>query len=227
MSSVQEKIRILIFDDNADRRSSLSYLLGMYPEMDVVGLLDNANQAKEETIRLNPDVILMDIEMPGRNGIEAVREIKSALPKAVILMQTVFDQEAIIFEAIRAGASGYIIKRSPPEKIIEGIREAVAGGAPLSPAIALKVLQHFQGQENATMPENHISAIELKNQYDLTPREKEILAELVKGKSYKMVGESLNISYNTVNAHIRKIYEKLHVHSLGEVVAKALIEKIV
>lgn len=224
-------IRIAIFDDNDDRRRSLNYLLGMYPEMEVVGSFNHANNAKAEVQSLHPDVILMDIEMPGTNGIEAVRQIKNAVPDAVILMQTVFDQESIIFEAISAGASGYIIKKSPPEKIIEGIRDAYAGGAPVSPAIALKILQHFQNPNKIVAPsvdmvrkESLSAAIDL---YALTPREVEILAQLVEGKSYKMVGAALHISYNTVNSHVRHIYDKLHVHSLGEVVAKALKERLV
>ena len=231
MENVQSNIRIAIFDDNDDRRSSLNYLLGMYPEMEVVGSFNHANNAEAEVKALKPDVILMDIEMPGTNGIEAVRNIKRTVPSAVILMQTVFDQESIIFEAISAGASGYIIKKSPPEKIIEGIRDAYAGGAPVSPAIALKILQHFQNPNKSPdpipsriKPELTAATIDL---YALTPREIEILAQLVEGKSYKMVGDTLHISYNTVNSHVRHIYEKLHVHSLGEVVAKALKEGLV
>jgi DNA-binding NarL/FixJ family response regulator len=217
MTDVGERIRIIVFDDNRDRRESLQYLIGMQEDMEFVAAFENADQVVEKVRELKPNIVLMDIEMPGINGIQAVRIIKEALPKTIILMQTVFDEERIIFDAIKAGASGYLIKKSAPQKIVEGIRDAYEGGAPISPAIASKVLRVFQ---TAEVPK-------AKQDYLLTPKEKEILALLVDGNSYKMVAGEMNISYHTVNTHIRHIYEKLHVHSVGEAVAKATKEGLI
>lgn len=217
MTDVGKRIRIIVFDDNRDRRESLQYLISMQEDMEFVAAFENADQVVEKVRDLKPNIVLMDIEMPGINGIQAVRIIKEALPKTIILMQTVFDEERIIFDAIKAGASGYLIKKSAPQKIVEGIRDAYEGGAPISPAIASKVLRFFQTTE---VPK-------AKQDYLLTPKEKEILALLVDGNSYKMVAGEMNISYHTVNTHIRHIYEKLHVHSVGEAVAKAIKEGLI
>ena len=219
----EKKIRVVVFDDNEERRKSLRYLIGMLPDMDFVGEYEDAQNAVVEVKKSKPDVILMDIEMPGVTGIEAVSEIKKAFPEISILMQTIFDDEAMIFDALKAGASGYLLKKGTPEKVIEGVREAYQGGAPMSPAIASKVLSFFRNMSVST------SAAEESDtpDYGLTARQKEILTELVNGSSYKMIAATMNISYNTVNTHIRHVYEKLHVHSLGEAVAKALKERIV
>jgi len=220
--SETSKIKVAVFDDNENRRLSLRYLVGMLPDMEFVGEFPNANDAVANVEKTRPEVILMDIEMPGMNGIEAVSEIKKAFPEVAILMQTIFDDESMIFDALKAGASGYLLKKGTPEKVIEGVREAHQGGAPMSPAIASKVLGFFRDMKDNEKSEK----IEGKD-YGLTSRQKEILKELVNGNSYKMIAASMNISYNTVNTHIRHVYEKLHVHSLGEAVAKALKERIV
>ncbi|MCZ4407708.1 response regulator transcription factor [Cryomorphaceae bacterium 1068] len=218
------KIRVAVFDDNDDRRMSLKYLIGMLPDMEFVGDFSDATRSVEKVNKSKPDVILMDIEMPGVTGIEAVSEIKKAFPEVSILMQTIFDDESMIFDALKAGASGYLLKKGTPEKVIEGVREAYQGGAPMSPAIATKVLAFFRNMPNS---ENDDEKEEDKPDYGLTVRQKEILTELVNGSSYKMIAATMNISYNTVNTHIRHVYEKLHVHSLGEAVAKALKERII
>lgn len=220
-----ELIRVAIFDDSSDRRESLHYLLGMYSDIEVVGMFEHARDAAKEVAKCNPDIVLMDIEMPGVTGIEATRRIKETRPETVVLMQTVFDEDSIIFDAIRSGASGYLLKKSAPDKIVDAIRDAFRGGAPISPGIAMKVLTFFrETQVEDDMKKNREAANE---KYDLTQRQLEILSELVDGKSYKMVASDLEISYHTVNTHIRHIYEKLHVHSLGEAVAKALKERLV
>ncbi len=235
MSEAILPIRIAIFDDSENRRLSLQYLIGMHSDMLCVGSFEDARSALERVAECKPDIVLMDIEMPGVSGIEAVRQIKLSHPNIAVLMQTIFDEEEMIFSAIKAGASGYLIKKSAPAKIIEGIREAHEGGAPMSPGIAAKVLNFFR---NATpsedeMDKKHVSERveddfnKAVNLYGLTPRELEILQSLVDGNSYKMAAAALNVSYNTVNTHVRHIYEKLHVHSVGEVVAKALREKLV
>jgi len=186
----------------------------MYDDMELTGALADANNIIEDLSKAEPNVILMDIEMPGISGIEATRLIKSAFPNIIVLMQTVFEDEDKVFDSIIAGASGYLLKKTSPEKIIESIREAASGGSPMTPIIAAKVLQFFQQNQP-------------KNEYSLTEREKSILGLLVEGLSYKMIAAQENISYHTVNSHIRKIYEKLHVHSLGEAISKALKEKLI
>lgn len=223
MKAHMPHIRIAVFDDSEDQRLSLKYLIGMQSDMSLVGIFENAVNAVENLRRCKPDIILMDIEMPGISGIEAVRQIKEKMPNTVILMQTIFDEDNMIFDAIKTGASGYLLKKSPPAKIIESIREAYEGGAPMSPAIASKVLRFFR-ESNKLDKDSSEKAPKL---YDLTSRELEILAELVNGNSYKMVSANLNITYNTVNTHVRHIYEKLHVHSIGEAVAKAIRERLI
>jgi len=207
-------IRIAIFDDSKDRRDSLRYLLDMYDDMECVGMFEDCSNVIENVRDTCPDVVLMDIEMPSVNGIEGVRKIKAKYPDMLVLMQTVFEDDDNLFESIKAGASGYLLKKSDPEKIIQAIREVVHGGAPMSPNMALKVLKFFQAAPAAN------------NQYALTEREKNVLGLLVDGLSYKMIADKENISFHTVNAHVRKIYEKLHVHSLAEAVSKALKERL-
>jgi DNA-binding NarL/FixJ family response regulator len=223
MKAHMPHIRIAVFDDSEDQRLSFKYLIGMQSDMSLVGIFENAVNAIETLRRCKPDIILMDIEMPGISGIEAVRQIKEKMPNAVILMQTIFDEDSTIFDAIKAGASGYLLKKSSPVKIIDSIREAYEGGAPMSPAIASKVLRFFRESDKLDKD----SSEKAPKLYDLTSRELEILAELVNGNSYKMVSANLNITYNTVNTHVRHIYEKLHVHSIGEAVAKAIKERLI
>jgi two-component system nitrate/nitrite response regulator NarL len=206
--------RVIIFDDSKDRRDSLRYLLEMYDDLECVGLYEDCTRVLENVEESNPDVVLMDIEMPGVNGIDGVKKIKQKFPSVLVLMQTVYEDDDNLFESIKAGASGYLLKKSDPEKIIGAIREVVQGGAPLSPNMALKVLKYFQ------------AAPVSNNQYALTEREKNVLGLLVDGLSYKMIADKEHISFHTVNAHVRKIYEKLHVHSLAEAVSKALKEKL-
>ena len=162
-------------------------------------------------------VVLMDINMPGISGIEAVHIIKEKFPAVQILMQTVFEDNDKIFAAICAGASGYMLKKTTPQKMLEAVEETYQGGAPMSPSVAGKVLQMFRSQSNIT-----------KHEFiQLSVREKEILSLLVKGKSYKMIAVECFISTDTVSTHVRHIYEKLHVHSKSEAVAKAIKQKLV
>lgn len=179
------------------------------------GVFEDCNHVVEDVQASNPDVILMDIDMPGINGIEGVRIIRSHFPKVHIIMQTVFEDDEKIFAAILAGADGYILKKTPPVKLIEGIKEVVEGGAPMTASVARQVLKLFQSQPAKP------------DEYNLTEREKEILALLIKGMSYKMIASQCGITYFTVNMHIKKIYEKLHVHSATEAVSKAIQNKIV
>ncbi len=206
----------MIFDDNSDRRDSLELLIQSTSELILAGAIENANDAVEQVRACDPNVILMDIGMPGKSGIEATREIKLIFPDVQIIIQTVFDDHEKIFEAIKAGASGYLLKSSPAAKITEAIFDANSGGAPMTPSIASRVINFFREQKQEVNP-----------QYGLSDREKEVLTHLVDGLSYKMIAGELNISYNTVNSHIKKIYEKLHVHSIGEAISKAIQQKLI
>ena len=161
--------------------------------------------------KTEPDIVLMDIGLPSINGIEGVRTVKSNFENIQVIMFTVFEDDEKIFEAIRSGASGYLLKKIPPEEILEAIKELHEGGAPMSPSIARKVIQAFQVKPS-TVLEDH----------QLTAREKEILFALVDGLSYKKIAEKYFVSIHTVRSHISSIYEKLHVNSKSQAVAKVL-----
>lgn len=211
-------IRVIIFDDNKDRRDSLEMLIGLHPRMICAATFENCRHLHDAIRNSQPDVVLMDIDMPGMSGIEAVKEIRKVWPSLHILMQTVFEDEARITASISAGADGYILKKVSPEKLIEGILDVMEGGAPMTPSVARYVLRMFQSQ-----PEKSTS----RTTDFLSPREKEILSHLVNGLSYKMIAAECGISIFTVNAHIRKIYEKMQVHSVAEAVSKALRDGVV
>ncbi len=213
-------VRIAIFDDNKNIRDSIAMLLKTEKDFEVVGSFAHVLDCLEDVKQCNPGVILMDIEMPGMTGIEAVRLIKKELPHVLILMQTVFEDDDNVFDSICAGASGYILKNFLNTKLIDSIKELEFGGSPMSPSIARKVLNKMQ-----EIPQ-HISNTPAMD-YKLTSREKEVLACVVNGLSYKMIADALFISYETVRSHIKHIYEKLHVASLTEVVHKAITERII
>jgi two-component system, NarL family, nitrate/nitrite response regulator NarL len=211
------RIRVCIYDDNSDRRESLQYLLGMYDEFEVCGTFEDCTQVNRDMEACRPHVVLMDIEMPGLSGIEGTRSIKSAFPEVAVLMQTVFEEGDKLFESLKAGASGYLLKKSSPDTIVQAVRDVAAGGAPITPVMASKMLSFFQDRP----------AEPWSNTYALTDREHTVLSLLVDGLSYKMIADRQGISYHTVNTHVRNIYEKLHVHSLGEAVSKALRERLI
>lgn len=213
-------LRIAIFDDNKNIRESITMLLQTVPMFDMVGSFAHVLDCVDDVKECKPDIVLMDIEMPGMTGIEAVRAIKKELPHIQILMQTVFEDDDRVFDSICAGASGYILKNHLNTKLVESIMELQYGGSPMSPSIARKVLGKLQQMPQHVMPEE-------APDYHLTPREKEVLACIVNGLSYKMIADQLNISYETVRSHVKKIYEKLHVASLTEAVAKAINQRIV
>ena len=213
-------LRIAIFDDNKNIRESISLLLATVPQFEVVGSFCHVLDCVEDVKECKPDVVLMDIEMPGMTGIEAVMKIKKEFPQIQVLMQTVFEDDDRVFDSICAGASGYILKNFLNTKLVDSINELQFGGSPMSPSIARKVLNKMQSYPLQYKPEE-------APDYHLTAREKEVLSCLVNGLSYKMIGAELNISYETVRSHVKKIYEKLHVASLTEVVAKAINQRIV
>jgi DNA-binding NarL/FixJ family response regulator len=210
------KTKVLIYEDNTDLCEALVQLINTSQIYTCVGAFDNCRKVISDLLALNPQVILMDIDMPGRNGIEAVQLIRQVNRDVRIIILTVFDDNRTVFDAICAGASGYLLKKYCFEELFSAITESLNGGAPLSPTIARMVLDHLAQNSSGTL-----------EKYELTAREKEILNGLVKGYSYKKIAGSLNIGFETVKKHIRNIYEKLHVHNQTEAVAKALKNRIV
>lgn len=213
-------IRVLFFEDNKKYRESISVLIDGSPGFAIVGAYSDAGEAVYKISECNPDVVLMDIAMPGISGTEALLKIKRIYPKLNVLMQTVFEDDDKIFESICNGASGYILKNTAPSKILEAIEEAYKGGAPMSPVIAKKVLQLLALQKQPALNNG-------QDTFDLTPREKEVLSHMVNGLSYKMIADKCGITFETVRSHIKNIYEKLHVATMTEAVAKAIKSNLV
>ncbi len=210
-------IRIVLFEDNKSFRQNLGLFLNDSEDVNLVGSYEDANEAVAKVRRLKPDVVLMDIQMPGISGIDAMKLIKAASPEVKVLIQTVFDDDYRVFAAICGGASGYVLKNPNPELTLQAVREVAGGGAHMSPAIAAKVFAMFQHQFVKAQP----------TYVELTDREREVLGCMVKGMSYKMIAEACFLSYHTVHWHVRNIYEKLHVNSAPEAVAKAINGKLV
>ncbi|MFD2519693.1 response regulator [Emticicia soli] len=202
-------IKTIIYEDNNMLREALSFLIEGTEGFELVGSFDNCIEVLAQVKKNEPDVILMDIDLPGMSGIEAVRSIKKRFSYVDVLMLTVFDDDERVFESIKAGATGYLLKKTSPARILEAIREVFEGGAPMSPSIARRVMQNLH-ERPSTVAE--IS--------QLSKRELEVLRHLVEGKSYKMVADSCGITIETVRTHIKRIYEKLQVHSVTEAVAK-------
>ena len=207
-------IRIVIYDDSLQRRESLKALLSLTDGMECVASFSDCSHVIDDIKKFKPDIVLMDIEMPNVDGISGVSMIKKEHPEVRIIMQTVYEDEGKIFASLKAGAEGYILKSASAEKITQSIEEVFHGGAYMTPSVALHVMNFFREQKK-------------DDPFDLTLREKDVLKLLADGLSYKMVADKLGISYFTVNAHVKKIYEKLHVHSLGEAVSIALKNRIV
>lgn len=207
-------IRVIIVEDNDDFREGLFHILQGTEGFRCVGAFDSVEAAMKKLPKA--DVALMDIGLPGRSGIEGTRYVKQKYPDTQVIMLTVFEDNKHIFEAIAAGANGYILKKTPPAKLLLAVEEAAAGGMPMTPMVARQVVEMFKDR----IPTS-------KENLTLTPREHEILALLVDGMNYGMVAEKLFISLDTVRNHIRHIYEKLHVHSKSQAVAKALKRSIV
>lgn len=215
-------VRIAIFDDNKNIRDSITMLLKTDKNLQVVGSFADVFDCVEDVKSCRPDVVLMDIEMPGMNGIEAVTILKNKIPHIEILMQTVFEDDERVFDSICSGASGYILKNQLNTKLISFVNELRHGGSPMSPSIARKVLIKMQQVADAVRP-----VADTVNSYQLSSREKEVLACIVNGLSHKMIADELGISYETVRSHVKKIYEKLHVASTTQAVSKAMKEKLV
>ena len=210
-------IRVLIFEDNDSLREGLFQLVNGTGGFTCVGAFPDCDHLVRRIEQHFPDVILMDIGMPGMSGIDAVKVVKEKFPTIKVLMQTIFEEDNKIFESICAGASGYILKNTLPVRILDSIREIYEGGSPMTPSIASRVLQMVQ----------HSSPIIDPGSFRLTERENDVLSCLVKGMTYKLIAEECFISVDTVRGHIKSIYEKLQVHSKSEAVSKAIRGRIV
>ena len=208
-------IRILLFEDNTDFIESLTELIKDAGGMEIIGVYNNCKKVLKNVAFYTPDVVLMDIDMPIENGLQGLRSIRNSGNDVTIIMLTVFDDNERVFQAICNGASGYILKRTPPEKIIEAIREAQTGGAPMTPSVAKQVLKLF------SQPFQKSDDLQ-----SLTAREQDVLSLLVRGYSYKLAAAELLIGIETLRYHIKNIYVKLHVNSKSEAVAKAIQNKI-
>ena len=211
-------INVMVVEDNDAIREGLKILIDGTEGYSCMAAYPRCDIMLKTLDKLKPDVLLMDLGLPGMSGIDGIKHAKLLLPELTILVLTVYEENELVFDALCAGACGYLVKKTPPSKLLEAIHEAFHGGSPLSANIARKVIDFFQ-QKKQFSPQ--------KQQSILTPREREILSGLVEGKSFKLIADSLFISIETVRFHFRNIYKKLHVHSQSEAVAKAIKEGII
>lgn len=207
--------KLVIFEDNARLRQSLELLLNDEVLFKVMGAYTDCRNAVQVIEDTGAELVVMDIDMPGITGLEGVQQIKAVYPEVKVVMHTVFDDDARIFDSLCKGADGYLLKNTPPVQLIQSLEEVMKGGAPMSPFVAQKVFQYFRQKPVAN------------DDYNLTPREKEVLEFLVKGNSYKMIAHQCQVSIDTVKRHLQNIYHKLHVNCGTEAVAKAIQHKIV
>jgi len=204
-------ISVSIVEDDAQVRASLVKLIDSSPGFRCVSQHGSAENALQEIPRIKSEVVLMDINLPGLNGVECVRRLKPQMPGTQVIMLTVYQNTEHIFNALAAGATGYLLKQTPPAELLAAIREVHVGGSPMSSHIARKIVQSFQQSASASAEAQSLS-----------PREAEVLDLLAKGFLYKEIADSMKVTYATVHTHIRHIYEKLHVRSRTEAVAKHL-----
>jgi len=204
-------ITVSIVEDDVRVRGTLARLIDRAPGFRCISQHPSAENALRELPQVKPAVVLMDINLPGMNGVECVRRLKPQLPETQIMMLTVYEDTDLIFNALAAGATGYLLKRTPAAELLAAVRDVHGGGSPMTGHIARKVVQSFQRQPASEGEETTLS-----------PREQEVLSHLASGYLYKEIAAQLNISYDTVHTYIRRIYEKLQVHSRTEAVAKHL-----
>ncbi len=233
----KEAINVIIVEDNDIIREGLAMLINGTDGFYCTASFPDCESMLEAIEILKPDVLLMDIQLPGMSGIEGVKRVKKIFPELDILILTIYEESDLIFEALCAGASGYLVKKTPPSRLLEAIKETYEGGSPMSANIARKVvnlIQHTKFGSNSTetispklIKRANSSAETNKENSNFTEREHEILNALVQGNSYQAIADSLFISTNTVRYHIRNIYRKLHVHSQSEAVSKALRKGLV
>lgn len=209
-------ITVAIIEDHHKIRMFLEFLLNNTEGFRCTGAFRTMEEALERIGFDLPDLVLVDIGLPGMSGVEGIKLLKERFPKLLLVMNTVYDDDERIFDALCAGASGYLLKKMPPARLLESIRDVAAGGAPMSPEVARRVVELFR---DIRPPE--------RADYHLTPYEARLLKLLVDGHSYKSAGAELNVSVKTISFHLQRVYEKLQVHSKSEAVAKALRNRVV
>jgi DNA-binding NarL/FixJ family response regulator len=205
------QIKVAIVEDDAGIRASLAALIRRAPEFQLTGDYPDADAALKAIPQKPPNVVLMDINLPGMNGVECVRQLKAALPAVQFLMLTVYEDSDSLFRSLKAGASGYLLKRTASARLLEAIQDVHAGGAPMTPQLARRVVQFFSKPQEGESSVAH-----------LTPGERDFLDQLANGYAYKEIADRMNISIDTVRSYVRTVYEKLHVHSRTEAVVKYL-----
>src|SRR3989475_4641196 len=208
--------KVAIIEDQRDIREGLASLIKFTDGYQCIGSFRSMEEALEKIRSELPNIMLVDIGLPGMNGIEGIRLLKESYPQLLLLMLTVYDDDEMIFDALCAGACGYLLKKTPPARLIESLKEAMSGGAPMSPEVARRVIKLIREHRPPDRAEYH-----------LTPHETRLLKLLVEGHNYKTAALELNVSINTISFHMRHIYEKLQVHSKSEAVAKALRDRLV
>ncbi len=208
-------LSVVVYEDNDLLRESIVSMISLIERFQIGGAFNNVLSAEAQLKSIQPDIILMDIDMPGRSGIDAVTKIRSAGMDTPIMMLTVFDDNQHVFDAMCAGASGYLLKKHLSAKLYDSIDDLLTGGAPMSPSIARMVINSMHKKTTPANP------------YRLTARETDVLTSLSKGNSYKLIASEFGISIDTVRSHIKNVYEKLQVHSQAEAVAKAIHEKLI
>ena len=216
METQTEVIKTAVIEDMRDIRDGLTTLINFTDGFRCTGSYPSMEEAFARLPGNVPDVLLSDIGLPGMNGIEGIRILKERYPQMQILMLTVYDDDDRIFDALCAGASGYLLKRTPPAKLLENIREAMSGGSPVSPEVASRVIRFFREFHNPD-----------REDYALTPHETRLLKLLTEGYNYQTAAEKLGVSYNTIKFHVRHIFDKLQVHSKSEAVVKAMRDRLV
>lgn len=206
-----ELVRVAMIEDDEEIRFNLGDAISAHPDFRLVGSYRDAESALKALPEVKPRVVLMDINLPGMDGVQCVRRLKAAMPEVEFIMLTVYQDSALLIQSLMAGASGYLLKRTAPDRLLLAIREVCEGGAPMTPGMARRVVQHFQ---QAPAPTSDLAK--------LTPREKDVLDQLTRGFCYKEVADNLHIGTGTLQTHVHKIYEKLRVHSRTEAVVKYL-----
>ncbi|MEM7658801.1 MAG: response regulator transcription factor [Bacteroidota bacterium] len=206
-----QDIHVAIVEDDPEIRQLLQIVIDGSPGFACFKTFEAAEEALEELPRYRPHLVLMDIHLPGMTGIECTKKLRNLIPDTDIVMLTIQEDDDSVFDSLCAGASGYLIKSTPPAQLIEALQEAHEGGAPMSPQIARKVVRSFRPQSNTPLSE----------------RETEVLNLLCKGENYRTIAEALFVSTNTIKAHIKNIYQKLEVNSRAEAVSKALKDKLI
>lgn len=209
---MSDLITICIVEDQEDVRTGLAAIISMTSGLHVLGTFSNAEQAIQEIPGMQPDIVVMDINLPGINGIECIRKIREKNDRIQFMMFTIYESTDNVFQALEAGATGYLLKNSSAAMIVESLKELHQGGSPMNAGIAKKLVLRFQSQHNA------------QNEFNLTPKEKQILLLMAKGHLYKEIAEELNNTVNTIKMHIRNIYEKLHVQNRSEAVNRVFLK---